>query len=78
MKRNWNFLEGEGVQNKIPFMGGVWTISETTLYRGKHQCETSAEKVKTVTVNCSNFAQDDFGCCKVCYTVQCATYSPPI
>ena len=25
MKLNWNFLGGQGVQNKIPSVGGVWT-----------------------------------------------------
>ena len=30
MKLNWNFLGGEGVQNKTPSMGGVWIFSRTT------------------------------------------------
>ena len=32
MKLNWNFLEGAGVQNKRPSMGGVWIFSGTAHY----------------------------------------------
>ena len=34
MKLNWNFLGGEGVQNKKPSVGGggVWIFSGTTQY----------------------------------------------
>ena len=24
MKQNWNFLGGMGVQNKKPYVGGIW------------------------------------------------------
>ena len=27
MKLNWNFLGGEGVQNKKPSVGGLWIFS---------------------------------------------------
>ena len=30
MKLNWNFLGGEGVQNKKLSVGGVWIFSGTT------------------------------------------------
>ena len=29
MKLNWNFLGGQGVQNKKPSVGGVWIFSGT-------------------------------------------------
>ena len=29
MKLNWNFLEGQGVQNKTPSVEGVWIFSRT-------------------------------------------------
>ena len=32
MKLNWNFLGGQGVQNKKPSMGGVWIFSGTEQY----------------------------------------------
>ena len=40
MKLNWNFLGGEGVQNKKPFVGGEWIFSGTT------QCILLEEKCK--------------------------------
>ena len=32
MKPNWNFLGGQGVQNRKPSKGGVWIFSETAHY----------------------------------------------
>ena len=32
MKLNWNFLGGQGVQNKKPSVGGVWIFSGTAQY----------------------------------------------
>ena len=32
MKINWNFLGGGGVQNKKPYVGGVWIFSGTEHY----------------------------------------------
>ena len=31
MKLNWNFLGGEGMQNKKPSVGGAWIFSGTDL-----------------------------------------------
>ena len=33
MKLNWNFLGGQGVQNKKPSVGGVWIFSGTAQYK---------------------------------------------
>ena len=33
MKLNWNFLGGQGVQNKKPSVRGVWIFSGTAQYR---------------------------------------------
>ena len=39
MKLNWNFLGGQGVQNKKPSVGGVWIFSGTAHFssRKSHQ-----------------------------------------
>ena len=35
MKLNWNFLREGRVQNKKPYMGGVWIFSGTAHYKKK-------------------------------------------
>ena len=43
MKLNWNFLGRGGVQNRKPFMGGVWIFSGTSQFEKENEMNSGSQ-----------------------------------